>query len=130
MKWYQTIYAKIAGALALFALLGGLFSYIVFAVDWWKFESELPSRIESVEKDIDTLQLIKDYIDSKSQSYAVGFRVVKYYDESTGTWKKKKQYRDWNGRFNDIYVDHELTDFYGWDQFYYIDPDTHEKIYV
>lgn len=134
MKWYQSIYVKAGGIVAGLAVFGTLIGYVITAVNWWEQQKELPAKVLKLEQELDAIkkgdQTIYDYIESKSKSYAVGHRVKKVYDEEKGKWIKVKQYRDWEGVFHDVYIDLELSDFYGWDQYYYIDSETHEKIYV
>ena len=133
-KWYKTIYAKITAGVALVGLLGIALNYVISGVNWWDEQNALPSRVSNIERELDSLKRgdkkIFDYLDSKNKSYAVGLRVKKIFDEDKGEWIKVKQYRDWSGKFHNIYIDLELSEYYGWEQYYYINPDTHEKIYV
>ena len=113
--------------------VGTLFGYIIAGVNWWNKNQELPAKVEQLQQELDSLKsgdkALYNFVDKKSQSYAVGYRVKKVVDEQTGKTRKVRQYRDWKGYFNDIYIDHEATEFYGIDQYYYIDKDSHEKIY-
>lgn len=43
--------------------------------------------------------------------------------------KEVKRYRDWKGRWYEIFRDKESSDLYAIDYFYYIDKQTDEKIY-
>ena len=132
-KITQSVYVKIAGIVALLGVLGTLIGYIISGVNFWNSIEGLPGKVDALELRLDSLQRtdrsLHDYIAKKKSSYAVGYRVKKVFDEQTGKYRKVRQYRDWKGYFNDIYIDHEATEFYGIDQYYYIDKDSQLKIY-
>jgi hypothetical protein len=132
-KWYQQTWAKITGAIVVMGTLGTIGTGVVNTVNHWNFYQALPARLDSIENHVKTLEEgdkeFENFFDKKGNSFAVGFRVDKTKDEHTNEIMWVKKYRDWKGRLNNIYIDHELTDFYGVDQYYYIDKDTHEKVY-
>ena len=139
-KWYQQTWAKYLGALAVITSLGTGVGYLGSASNWWNNQQNIPKQLEKLNKKIDSIiseDSLKDikiekmmrYIELKKRSFAVGFRIKKVTNEHTGKERWIKQYRDWKGHLNDIYIDFELTEFHGTDYYYYIDKDSHEKVY-
>jgi len=131
-KWYQKLWVKITAGLAVIAVLGGVANTIVNGVNWWNTHKEIPSKILMLEKEIDSLKkgdsFLYDFVGSKSESYAVGYRMKRIVDEN-GKIRWVKQYKDWKGNVNNIFLDRENSDYYGRDYYFYFDHDTDEKIY-
>jgi hypothetical protein len=132
-KWYQQTWAKIVGFVAATGVIGTLGTGVVNTVNHWNFYQTLPVRLDSIEVNIDNIEngdkKFYEFFDKKSSTFAVGFRVKKEKDEHTGKVVWVKQYRDWKGHLNNIFIDHEMSELYGTYQYYYIDRDTHEKVY-
>lgn len=130
-KWYHNVWAKYAMILAVIAGLSTGGSYLISGVNWWNSQQNIPKKVQEMEVR-DSIILLKldfviEYIENKKKSFAVGFRVAKTVDEHTGEPRWVRQYRDWKGRWHPIYLDLELTELYGIEQYYYIDSDTQER---
>lgn len=132
-KLYQLMWFKVVSGVAAFGILGTLGTATVTVVNHWEFWDSLPSRLgnisDSVAKLYDGDAVFEDYLEKKTQSFAVGFRVKKTTDEHTGKTRWIKQYRDWKGNLNDIYLDKEYSEMYGIEYYFYYDKDTGDKKY-
>lgn len=136
-KWYKQTWAKVVAVVAGLSVLGTIGTGVVNTVNHWNFYKVLPDRLDKIESSIDSLykgdlkefSIVNDFLNKKKETFAVGFRVKKTIDEHTGEPRWIKQYRDWKGNLNDIYLDYELTEYYGMEYYFYYDKDTHEKIY-
>ena len=132
-KWYQKVWFKITGAIVALGLLGTIGRATITVVNHWEFWESLPTRLDNLSDSVSCLYkgdaIFESYLDKKSQSFAVGFRVKKTTDEHTGKIRWVKQYRDWKGYLNDVYIDKELTEYYGIEYYFYYDKDTGEQKY-
>jgi hypothetical protein len=136
-KWYQQTWIKITGFVAGVSVVGTLGTGLVNTVNHWNFYQALPDRLDEIENSIDSLykgdlkefSLLDSFIARKKETFAVGFRVKKSIDEHSGEPRFIKQYRDWKGRLNNVYLDYELTEFYGMEYYFYYDKDTGDKKY-
>jgi hypothetical protein len=139
-KWYKTWWKSLTGVLAIVGLIWGVFEGVYMFTAWHhQFEHDR-YEISILKKKVNTIienDLLKDekikkfsnYIVSKRKSYAVGFRVFNDKDEDTGIVTQKKMYRDWEGIWNEVYIDNKYSRDFGVDYYYYIDKKTGEKTY-
>jgi hypothetical protein len=86
-----------------------------------KHEAEKHRLIISLESELSTF---KKFMDSKQNTFAVGFRVT--IDEDG---KKVKGYKNWDGETKILYRDGQMSDYYGIDTYFWVDDDG-EKIHV
>lgn len=132
-SWFNETWKKYVFAIAAIGLLSTGGSYLISGVNWWQGQNSLPQRVKDIEHNDSIIQkkldFLINYVENKKKSFAVGYRVIKEIDEHKGTEIWKKQYRDFKGHWNPIFIDLELSDYYGFDTYYYIDQDTHEKVY-
>ena len=137
-KLLENVWAKYLFILALIAGLTTGLNYMGNAFHWWNTQNYLPTQVKNLNDKIDLvvkgdslkdvrIQEMMNYIESKKQSFAVGFRVMKNIDEHTGEETWIKQYRDFKGKWNNIYLDLEMSEYFGVEQYYYIDQETQEK---
>ena len=131
--WYKKVWAKYLLIVSIVAGLGTAGTFLVKAVNLYNTYKEVPILINDIQtKDSiinKKLDYVVSYVENKKRSFAVGYRVKKEIDEQTGEEVWTKQYRDFKGRWNDIFIDLEMSNYWGYDVYYYIDKDTHEKIY-
>jgi hypothetical protein len=139
-KWYQKLWGKVLATIAIFGTLGVILEFIIIGVNWYNSQQETFDKVNNLEKTIlDIVNSDKDkdnkildleeYVSNKDKSYAVGFRVFKHRDDDTGKLMKTKKYRDWSGKWNDVFYDKTMSINFGVDYYYYIDRQTSEKIY-
>ena len=67
---------------------------------------------------------------NKGNTFQVGKRTEILVDEETGIKTTIKKYRDWDGVLHEVHKDHEMTESYGIDYYYYISKQTGLKVYV
>lgn len=121
------------GILTVGGVIWGVLTGIYWFTEKWheyevfkESEKQVLDRLDKIEAN---QKKLLNYVDKKSTSFAVGFRVFKMEDEETGKTTLVKRYRDWDGVWHEIFRDKELSDLYGVDYYYYIDKQTDEKIY-
>lgn len=135
-SWWKTLIAFVGGFTFVWGILEG-----VYQVTEWVHEEELKEeKIELLEKTVQKIinedkekdkkiQSLQDYVDDKNQSFAVGFRVFIKEDPYSNDVVRKKMYRDWNGVWHEVHLDHKYTNYYGIDYYYYISKESGEKVY-
>ena len=129
IKWWKPT-AKYMGILTVvFSILSGTY---LFTERLYEYK-ELKEIVESIDVingiQGKSIKNIEKYVLSKKKSFAVGFRVFNDTDIETGVVTKRKMYRDWNGVWNEVYLDVEYTSQIGIDYYFYIDKRTGDKVY-
>jgi len=143
-KWYKKVWAKYLLGLAVIGALSTGGSFLVSGVNWWNTQNDLPADIKSIDDKMNSIMssdstmkesfdmrilTIEAWINNKKTSRAVGFRMKLVVDEDTEIERWEKQYRDWSGMWHKVYLDPDLSELYGVDHYYYIDEETHRRVY-
>lgn len=139
--WYKTVVKTFMVAVALSGAVWGVFEGVWVITNWHKDEVALEKKLNDLEKIVnlviendnkkyEKIAVLEAYIEKKNASFAVGFRVIKIYDESTDVLTFKKMYRDWSGHWNEIHYDAYFSALNGYDYYFYIHRETGDKKYV
>lgn len=142
-KWYQKLWGKVLGAVAVVGTCGIILEIVLSGVNWYNHQKEMLSKIPMIENAIvdilnedkqkdDKIEMLENFIIDKKKSHAVGFRIFKEWDEDEKKWIKTKMYRDWDGTWNEVHIDNQMSLMYGVDYYYYISKNKNtlgEKIY-
>lgn len=139
-KWYQKLWGKVLGAVGVFTTCLIIIKAIFSVFEWYYEKEQALSKIDEIEKTMinmindenkknEKIYRLEQYIDTKEQSYAVGFRVFKEKNEASEGYTKRKMYRDWDGEWHEVHYDFQLSTQYGIGYYYYIDKINGDKVY-
>lgn len=138
--WYKSVWKSVLALTLVCGTFWGIFEVVYVVATWHKDEVALSQNVTKLGNSIDSLLVlinnadqeienIENYIDKKKQSYQVGFRVVRQYDDETHQYVSKKMFRAWDGILYEVHYDYALSQTWGYDYYFYVDIDG-EKIYV
>lgn len=139
--WMKSFWAKIITIIVTGGAVYGLIEGSLWFAGWIHSETEYRNKIEQLETDLksvitedkekdERIDLLEAYIEKKNGSFAVGFRVIKVWDEALQKWVYKKYYRDWSGYLNEIHYDAYYSSLEGYPIYFYVERETGDKIYV
>jgi hypothetical protein len=125
---WKRVWKSALGMITVFGVLWGVLEGVYFFTEVWHDYKILKENVNGEDFE-DRITTLETYVEKKTKSFHVGFRVFKVMDEDTGIMTRVKRYRDWDGKWHEIFKDIEASLMYGVDYYYYINQKTDEKIY-
>jgi len=132
-KWYQVWWKTVIGAAGVLTAVFGILEGTYWFTAQWHDYQVMKKKVMTLDTgDVyinQRLITLEKYLEEKNRSFAVGFRVFKEQDELTGNVTYRKMYRDWSGKWNEVFIDFEYSQEYGVNYYYYIDKTNGAKVY-